>query len=216
MSGMAEILLKKGYRISGSDVHPSALTQRLKKMGVRFFPSHRSSNVNGADVVVYSSAVDKDNSEIRKALRERRQVISRAGMLGELTRLQQTVGVSGTHGKTTTTSMIGAILTEAKLDAKVPLRYIKVSRAENPSADLLKLNGEFFRWVEKTATQVNDRKYLSKDYAKVLDEMWDGSLMMIKIATQTITYIDWEHEKRQQESRETHTKNATGDQNDQK
>ena len=110
MSGIAEILHNLGYQIKGSDNSPSEITDYLKKLGIDFYEGHRAANLVDVDVVVISSAVGEDNPEVVEARRLGIPVIKRAEMLGELMRLKFSIGVSGTHGKTSTTSMIGSIL----------------------------------------------------------------------------------------------------------
>ncbi|HEX8538170.1 MAG TPA: Mur ligase domain-containing protein, partial [Cystobacter sp.] len=105
MSGIAEVLLNLGYRVSGSDLKASDITRRLSQLGATFFEGHRAENLVHADVVVISSAVRKDNPEVVSARQRKIPVIPRAEMLAELMRLKLTVAVAGTHGKTTTTSM---------------------------------------------------------------------------------------------------------------
>ncbi|MBU0983437.1 MAG: UDP-N-acetylmuramate--L-alanine ligase [candidate division Zixibacteria bacterium] len=116
MSGIAEILFNLGYKITGSDSTPSEVTEYLSKIGVGVFGGHAGENVVDADVVVISSAVGEDNPEVAAARERGIPVIKRAEMLGELMRLKFSIGVAGTHGKTTTTSMIGRILQAAKLE----------------------------------------------------------------------------------------------------
>jgi UDP-N-acetylmuramate--alanine ligase len=116
MSGIAEVFLNQGYRVSGSDIAPSESTRRLEKLGVRIFIGHEAANVTGADVVVISSAIRPSNPEVVEARRLRVPVIPRAEMLGELMRGKLGVAVAGTHGKTTTTSLISTVLTEAGED----------------------------------------------------------------------------------------------------
>lgn len=110
MSGIAEILHNLEYDIAGSDSTPSEITEYLSKLGVKVFNSHQSDNLGDSQVVVISSAVGEDNSEVIEARRRGLPVIKRAEMLGELMRLKYSIGIAGTHGKTTTTSMIGRIL----------------------------------------------------------------------------------------------------------
>ena len=116
MSGMAELLYKLGFNISGSDLNRSERTDNLKEIGLTISEGHSQNNVNGADVVVYSSAVQQDNPEIVAARKKQVPVIRRAEMLAELLKVKPTsIAISGTHGKTTTCSMLGEILTTAEL-----------------------------------------------------------------------------------------------------
>lgn len=119
MSGIAELLLNLGYEVSGSDVQASPVTNRLDRLGGEIFEGHRRENVVGADVVVYSSAVPGDNPEVVEAKEKYIPVIPRAEMLAELMRLKYGVAVAGSHGKTTTTSMLASILTSGNLDPTV-------------------------------------------------------------------------------------------------
>ncbi len=116
MSGMAELLLNLGYEVTGSDLLRTELTGRLSSLGARIFYNHRSQNVEGADVVVYSSAVRLENSELQEASRRKIPLVRRAELLAELMRMKEGIAIAGTHGKTTTTSMIGRILKEAGSD----------------------------------------------------------------------------------------------------
>ncbi|MFZ3212930.1 MAG: UDP-N-acetylmuramate--L-alanine ligase [Terriglobales bacterium] len=119
MSGIAEVLLNLGYKISGSDLKPSFVTDRLATLGAIICEGHRAENVAGAEVVVTSSAVTRDNSEVAEARRRHIPVIQRAEMLAELMRLKYGIAVAGMHGKTTTTSMIAAVLAAGGLDPTV-------------------------------------------------------------------------------------------------
>jgi UDP-N-acetylmuramate--alanine ligase len=119
MSGIAEILLALGFRVSGSDLRSSATTDRLRDLGGRIWIGHHRDHLEKADVVVFSSAVSEDNPELRAALDRRIPVIPRAEMLAELMRMQTSIAVAGMHGKTTTTSMIASILSAAGLDPTV-------------------------------------------------------------------------------------------------
>ena len=116
MSGIAEVLLNLGYSISGSDLNFSEVTEYLQKLGAKIVEGHRAENVGQAEVVVTSSAVHDDNPEVRAAHEKKIPVIRRAEMLAELMRLKIGIGIAGTHGKTSTTSMIGQVLTQAGLD----------------------------------------------------------------------------------------------------
>lgn len=116
MSGIAELFHRRGFRVSGSDVAASETTQKLQEIGIEIHIGHRAQNVDAARVVVVSSAIRPTNPEVLEAQRRRIPVIPRAEMLGELMRGKIGLAVAGTHGKTTTTSMLGAILTEAGWD----------------------------------------------------------------------------------------------------
>lgn len=116
MCGIAEVLLNQGYSISGSDLKESANTQRLASMGSKIFIGHDSSNVKDADVVVYSSAIDEENPEIAAAIAESKPLIARAEMLAELMRYRHSIAIAGTHGKTTTTSILASVLAEGGCD----------------------------------------------------------------------------------------------------
>ena len=119
MSGIAEVLLNLGYKISGSDLKSSAVTQRLASLGAQTFEGHDASNITGADVVVTSSAISIDNPEVAEARRVHIPVIQRAEMLAELMRLKYGIAIAGMHGKTTTTSMVAAVLAAGGLDPTV-------------------------------------------------------------------------------------------------
>ncbi len=119
MSGIAEILIALGFRVSGSDLRESGTTGRLRDMGARIWIGHSRTHLEKADVVVASSAVSPDNPEILEARDRHIPVIPRAEMLAELMRMQTSIAVAGMHGKTTTTSMIAAILSAAQLDPTV-------------------------------------------------------------------------------------------------
>ena len=119
MSGIAEILLNQGFKISGSDASASEITDRLEELGVKFYEGHAPENLKEADVLVYSSAVKTDNPEVQAAYARKIPVIKRAEMLAECMRMKYGIGIAGTHGKTTTTSMTGLVLTEGGLDPTI-------------------------------------------------------------------------------------------------
>ncbi|MBV6418140.1 MAG: UDP-N-acetylmuramate--L-alanine ligase [Steroidobacteraceae bacterium] len=116
MGGIAEVLLNLGYHVQGSDLRESPVTQRLAQLGARITIGHRAENADNADVVVVSSAVSRDNPEVAHALERRVPVVPRAEMLGELMRFRYSIAVAGTHGKTTTTSLVASILAEGDAD----------------------------------------------------------------------------------------------------
>jgi UDP-N-acetylmuramate--alanine ligase len=109
MSGIAEILHRQGYNVSGSDIAENANVKKLKEMGVEVFKGHHESNVNDVQIIVYSSAINYENPEIKKALNQNIPIIKRAEMLAELMRLKYGIAIAGSHGKTTTTSFVSTI-----------------------------------------------------------------------------------------------------------
>jgi UDP-N-acetylmuramate--alanine ligase len=119
MSGIAEVLLNLGYKISGSDLKRSSVTDRLQRLGATIFEGHSAENMSGAEVVVTSSAIQTGNPEVEEARRLHVPVIQRAEMLAELMRLKYGIAIAGMHGKTTTTSMIAAVLAAGGLDPTV-------------------------------------------------------------------------------------------------
>ncbi|MDP3149690.1 MAG: UDP-N-acetylmuramate--L-alanine ligase [Ignavibacteria bacterium] len=119
MSGIAEILLNQGFEISGSDKNYSEVTNRLQELGIQVYEGHSSENLKDADVLVYSSAVSIDNPEVKAAIERKIPVIKRAEMLAECMRMKYGIGIAGTHGKTTTTSMVGLVLTEGNIDPTI-------------------------------------------------------------------------------------------------
>lgn len=110
MSGIAEVLLNQGYQISGSDLKESDVTKRLSAMGAKVYIGHHGENIQDVHVVVSSSAVTSGNPELVEAKEQRIPIVRRAEMLGELMRYRHGIAVAGTHGKTTTTSLIASIL----------------------------------------------------------------------------------------------------------
>src|SRR6202162_6655584 len=116
MSGIAEVLLTLGYSVSGSDTKPSNITERLQDLGATIHEGHKATNVEGAHVVVTSSAIKSDNPEVVEAHKRKIPVLPRAEMLAELMRLKYGIAVAGAHGKTTTTSIVASVLAAAHLD----------------------------------------------------------------------------------------------------
>ncbi len=119
MSGIAEILLSRGFKVSGSDAAFTEVTEHLAKLGAEVFEGHSASNLKNVDVLVYSAAIPQDNAEIVAARDLKIPVIKRSEMLAETMRMKYGIGIAGTHGKTTTTSMVGLVLTNAGLDPTI-------------------------------------------------------------------------------------------------
>src|SRR5665647_1662463 len=131
MSGIAEILFNLGYTISGSDLADSATLQRLASLGIKTYVGHDATQVAGADAVVTSTAVHADNPEVLSARAGHIPVVPRALMLAELMRLKQGIAIAGTHGKTTTTSLVASVLAEAGLDPTFVIGGRLTSAASN-------------------------------------------------------------------------------------
>ena len=119
MSGIAEVLHENGFVVSGSDTGESSVITYLKNLGIKIFPTHDAKNIENTDLLVYSSAIKADNPEIQEAINRRIPIIRRAEMLGELMRLKYTLAIAGTHGKTTTTSLVGHIFENAAKDPTI-------------------------------------------------------------------------------------------------
>lgn len=154
MSGIAEVLLNQGYQITGSDIANSPVTERLESLGVSIFIGHKAVNVEGANVVVMSTAIDHANEEIVEATNLRIPIIRRAEMLAELMRYRHSIVIAGTHGKTTTTSLMATLLAQGNLDptyviggilngagtnAKLGDSHIMVAEADESDASFLHL-----------------------------------------------------------------------------
>ena len=154
MSGIAEVLLNQGYQITGSDIANSPVTERLESLGVSIFIGHKAVNVEGANVVVVSTAIDHANEEIVEATNLRIPIIRRAEMLAELMRYRHSIVIAGTHGKTTTTSLMATLLAQGNLDptyviggilngagtnAKLGDSHIMVAEADESDASFLHL-----------------------------------------------------------------------------
>lgn len=119
MSGLAEILLSQGFEVSGSDLQSTEITERLEGLGVKIYEGHAERNLDDADVLVYSSAVNLENPEVKSAIEKKIPIIKRAEMLAEVMRMKYGISIAGTHGKTTTTSMVGLTLTEGGIDPTI-------------------------------------------------------------------------------------------------
>ena len=178
MSGIAELLLNLGYKVSGSDLRRSDITDRLQSLGGRVFEGHNAGQIAGADVVVVSSAIDQSNPEVMAALKSSVPVIPRAEMLAELMRLKYSIAVAGAHGKTTTTNLVGAVLAGGGLDPTVVIGGKLKSIGSNALlgqgdyivAEADESDGSFLRYSPAIAVVTNiDREHL--DYYKDLDDI---------------------------------------------
>ncbi len=181
MSGIAELLLNLGYRVSGSDLRDTDITRRLQRLGGRISQGHTADLVEGADVVVVSSAVAVDNPEVLAARQLSIPVIPRAEMLAELMRLKYSVAVAGAHGKTTTTSIVGAVLTAGGLDPTIVVGGKLISLDTNAVlgrgnfivAEADESDGSFLKMSPTIAVVTNiDREHL--DYYDDLDTIIDA------------------------------------------
>lgn len=119
MSGLAEILISQGFKVSGSDLALTEITKRLENLGAEIYKGHSAENIKNVDLVVYSSAVNQENPEVKAAREKKIPTIKRAEMLAETMRMKHGIGIAGTHGKTTTTSMVGLVLTEGGIDPTI-------------------------------------------------------------------------------------------------
>src|SRR3954449_409592 len=169
MSGIAEILLNLGYQISGSDAKLSAITERLSALGATVHEGHAASNIAGAKALVVTSAVDSQNPEVQEARRLGIPVIPRGELLAELMRLKFGIAIAGSHGKTTTTSMVATILSHAGLDPTV----VVGGRVSTMGGSNARLGSSQFLVVES-------------------DES-DGSFLKLSLILAVVTNIDREH-----------------------
>jgi UDP-N-acetylmuramate--alanine ligase len=176
MSGIAELLLNLGYKVSGSDLKASDITANLKKLGGTIFVGHQADHISGADVVVISSAVKGNNPEVVAAEQQSVPVIPRAEMLAELMRLKYSVAIAGAHGKTTTTSIVASVLAEGGLDPTVVIGGKLKSIGTNAVlgqgdyivAEADESDGSFLKFSPAIAVVTNiDREHL--DFYKNLD-----------------------------------------------
>jgi UDP-N-acetylmuramate--alanine ligase len=186
MSGIAEVLLNLGYKVSGSDVKRSAITDRLETLGGKIYEGHDAANIEGAQVVVISTAVRPDNVEVIEAVRRQIPVIPRAEMLAELMRLKYGIAVAGSHGKTTTTSMIAMVMERGGFDPTVVVggRLNTLgSNAKLGSGDFMVVEADesdksFLKLSPTIAIVTNiDREHL--DFYKDLDEIRDHFVQFV-------------------------------------
>ena len=178
MSGIAEVLINLGYQVSGSDLKESGITTRLQKLGGLISYGHRSENLADVDVVVTSTAVKQDNPEVEEAHRRKIPVIPRAEMLAELMRMKYGIAIAGTHGKTTTTSMVATILSHGNIDPTVVIggrldsigSNAKLGQGKFLVAEADESDGSFLKLSPTIAVVTNvDEDHL--DYYEDLDEI---------------------------------------------
>ncbi len=168
MSGIADILINLGYKVRGSDLKENTMTARLVRKGANVIIGHNANNVHGASVIVVSSAISKDNPEILEARKLKIPVIKRAEMLAELMKMKSSIAVAGTHGKTTTTSLIAAILDQANIDPTV-------------------INGGVINAYNSNA------RLGSGDWVVVEADESDGSFAKLMSTIAVVTNIDFDH-----------------------
>ena len=168
MSGIAELMQDKGYLVQGSDITLNENTRRLKKKGIKFFLLHHKKNINNVDAVVYSSAIKKNNPEIKQALKMKIPLLSRADMLAELMKNKKSIAIAGSHGKTTTTSLIGNILNQAKFDPTI-------------------VNGGIINSLSR------NNRYGKGEWMVVEADESDGSFLKLPHEISIITNLDIEH-----------------------
>ncbi len=188
MSGIAEVLLNLGYTVTGSDLQETDITQRLAGLGARIASGHEAAHLGAADVVVTSTAVKVDNPEVREAHRRNIPVIPRAEMLAELLKMKLSVAVSGSHGKTTTTSMIATVLASGGLDPTMVIggklasigSNAKIGDGEVIVAEADESDGSFLKLSPQLAVITNvDLEHL--DYYRDLEEISEAFLKFANI-----------------------------------
>jgi UDP-N-acetylmuramate--alanine ligase len=186
MSGIAELLLNLGYTVSGSDLRRSDITDRLQSYGGTIYDGHAAEQIQGADVVVVSSAIDKTNPEVMAALKTSVPVIPRAEMLAELMRLKYSVAVAGAHGKTTTTNLVASVLAGGGLDPTVVIggklksvgTNALLGQGEYIVAEADESDGSFLKYSPAIAVVTNiDREHL--DFYKDLEAIKEVFLSFI-------------------------------------
>ncbi len=168
MSGIAELMLDKGYLIQGSDISVNENTKRLKTKGIKFFLGHNKKNIKNVQAVVYSSAIKKNNPEIKEAYIKKIPVLSRADMLSELMKNKKSIAIAGSHGKTTTTSLVGNIFNEAGLDPTI-------------------VNGGIINSFS------NNNRYGKGEWMIVEADESDGTFLKLPHQISIITNLDIEH-----------------------
>ena len=186
MSGIAEVLINQEYEVSGSDKSETSVTTHLKSLGAKIFFNHAPENIDGAQVVVMSSAIDPSNPEITRAKETMVPVIPRAEMLAELMRMKYGIAIAGTHGKTTTTSLVSTVLAGGELDPTVIIggrlkntgSHAKLGQSKFLVAEADESDGSFMRLSPSIAVVTTlDEEHM--DFYKTLENMKDTFLQFI-------------------------------------
>ncbi len=186
MSGIAEVLINEGYEVTGSDKSRSNVTEYLEKIGARIAYEHHAKNVDGCQVVVTSTAVKPDNVEVQSARKQTIPVIRRAEMLAELMRMKQGIAIAGTHGKTTTTSLVATVLAGGNLDPTVIIggklksagSHAKMGQSEFLVAEADESDGSFLKLTPTFAVVTTlDEEHM--DFYKTLDNMKEAFLTFL-------------------------------------
>ncbi len=186
MIGIAEVLINEGYEVTGSDKSRSNVTEYLEKIGARIAYEHHAKNVDGCQVVVTSTAVKPDNVEVQSARKQTIPVIRRAEMLAELMRMKQGIAIAGTHGKTTTTSLVATVLTGGNLDPTVIIggklksvgSHAKMGQSEFLVAEADESDGSFLKLTPTIAVVTTlDEEHM--DFYKTLDNMKEAFLTFL-------------------------------------
>jgi len=187
MSGIAEVLLTLGYEITGSDAKLSPITERLSSLGARIAEGHRAENVAGAKALVVSSAIDPQNPELLEARRLQIPIIPRGELLAELMRIKFGIAIAGSHGKTTTTSMVASVLSHAKLDPTVVVggrvkgmggSNARIGKSEFLVVESDESDGSFLKLAPILAAVTNiDREHM--DHYKTLDDILEAFIQFV-------------------------------------
>jgi UDP-N-acetylmuramate--alanine ligase len=193
MSGIAEILLNQGFEVSGSDMASTEITKRLSDLGAKIFEGHSEENVEDADVLVYSSAVNIENPEVKRALQNKIPVIKRSEMLAECMHMKYGIGIAGTHGKTTTTSMVGLVLTEGGIDPTIivggKLSGLGGTNARLGNSDYIVVEAdEFDRTFLKLTPTIGAITTLEKEHLDIYKDLDDIKSAFVEFANKVPFY----------------------------
>ena len=193
MSGIAEILLNQGFEVSGSDMSTSEITDRLETLGAKVYKGHAAENMQDADVLVYSSAVNMKNPEVQVALQKKIPVIKRSEMLAECMHMKYGIGIAGTHGKTTTTSMVGLVLTDGGIDPTIivggKLSGLGGTNARLGNSDFIVVEAdEFDRTFLKLTPTIGAITTLEKEHLDIYKDLDDIKSAFVEFANKVPFY----------------------------